>query len=98
MFPGDGGEPDLSGKPEKLPGMKSFHGEKVGTNNARKSILASKGVGGDIHIRKSRGGGRKSLDIGITQWEGEEKERITSLKIANRWVDIKKREGRHKRG
>ncbi|XP_078322180.1 uncharacterized protein LOC144621977 isoform X1 [Crassostrea virginica] len=25
---GDGGEPDLSGKPEKLPGMKSFHGEK----------------------------------------------------------------------
>lgn len=68
MFPGDGGEPDLSGKPEKLPGMKSFHGEKVGTNNARKSILASKGVGGDIHIRKSRGGGgRKSLDIGITQ-------------------------------
>lgn len=46
MFPGDGGEPDLSGKPEKLPGMKSFHGEKVGTNNARKSILASKGVGG----------------------------------------------------
>ena len=59
MFPGDGGEPDLSGKPEKLPGMKSFHGEKVGTNNARKSILASKGVGGDIHIRKSRGGEKK---------------------------------------
>ena len=45
MFPGDGGEPDLSGKPEKLPGMKSFHGEKVGTNNARKRIFASKGGG-----------------------------------------------------
>lgn len=42
MFPGDGGEPDLSGKPEKLPGMKSFHGEKVGTNNARKRVLSSK--------------------------------------------------------
>ena len=45
MFPGDGGEPDVGGKPEKLPGMKSFNGEKVGTNNARKRIFASKGGG-----------------------------------------------------
>lgn len=62
MFPGDGGEPDLSGKPEKLPGMKSFHGEKVGTNNARKSILASKGVGGGgISISERVGGGEKKF-------------------------------------
>ena len=76
MFPGDGGEPDLSGKPEKLPGMKSFHGEKVGTNNARKSILASKGVGGgggNPNTRKGRGGGKK-FKKGFKQGKGEKKE------------------------